>query len=49
MRASISLSSSGETRSVLLIRPIQGLPLYGLRRLYVGAMVNYYRMVDGGL
>lgn len=31
------------------ITPITGFPLYGLRRLYVGAVVNWYRLRDGGL
>jgi glycine/D-amino acid oxidase-like deaminating enzyme len=29
--------------------PIKSFPLYPLRRLYVGAVVNWYRMIDGGL
>jgi glycine/D-amino acid oxidase-like deaminating enzyme len=31
------------------IAPIKAFPLYGLRRLYVNAVVTWYRMRDGGL
>lgn len=30
-------------------RPIKPLPLYGLRRIYVNAVVTWYRLNDGGL
>ena len=28
---------------------IRSFPLYGLRRIYVNAVVNWYRMTDGGV
>lgn len=31
------------------VTPIKGFPLYGLRRLYVNAVVTWYRMRDGGM
>ncbi|MFC4277242.1 NAD(P)/FAD-dependent oxidoreductase [Achromobacter aloeverae] len=31
------------------VAPIQAFPLYGLRRLYVNAVVTWYRMRDGGV
>jgi glycine/D-amino acid oxidase-like deaminating enzyme len=49
-RAFAQYLASGDAKALPVpITPIRGLPLYGLRRLYVGAVVNYYRMVDGGL
>jgi len=31
------------------ISPIKSFPLYGLRRLYVNAVVTWYQLNDGGL
>ena len=31
------------------LSPIVGFPLYGLRRVYVNAVVSWYRLTDGGL
>ena len=31
------------------ITPIVPFPMYGLRKLYVNAVVTWYRMNDGGL
>lgn len=31
------------------LSPVKSFPLYGLRRLYVGAAVTWFRMIDGGV
>ncbi|HEY0297506.1 MAG TPA: FAD-binding oxidoreductase [Bordetella sp.] len=49
-RAMAQYLVSGDQKALPVpVTPITGFPLYGLRRLYVGAVVNYYRMIDGGL
>jgi len=42
--------SRGDAAALPLgLTAIQALPLYGLRRLYVGAVAGWYRLTDGGL
>jgi len=49
-QALASYVHSGD-RSVLPVAPtdIKAFPLYGLRRAYVAAAIDWYKMTDGGL
>ncbi|WP_144638533.1 NAD(P)/FAD-dependent oxidoreductase [Bordetella genomosp. 13] len=49
-RAMAQYLVSGDRRELPLpVTGIKPFPLYGLRRLYVGAVVNWYRLTDGGV
>ncbi len=49
-RAMAAYVASGDRADLPVpVTPIKGFPLYGLRRLYVNAVVTWYRMRDGGL
>ena len=41
---------SGDAKALPVpLSPVTPFPLYGLRRLYVNAVVTWYRMTDGGV
>ncbi|MDM9558632.1 NAD(P)/FAD-dependent oxidoreductase [Bordetella petrii] len=42
-------AGEGEDALPVPLTPIKGFPLYGLRRIYVNAVVAWYRLNDGGL
>ncbi|OZI36449.1 FAD-dependent oxidoreductase [Bordetella genomosp. 1] len=42
--------ATGDAEALPLpVTPIRAFPLYGLRRIYVNAVVTWYRMTDGGV
>ncbi|CAB3658616.1 MAG: NAD(P)/FAD-dependent oxidoreductase [Achromobacter pulmonis] len=49
-RAMAQYLVSGDPKALPVpLSPIKPFPLYGLRRLYVNAVVTWYRMTDGGV
>jgi len=49
-RAMAQYVATGDVGALPLgLTPIRTLPFYGLRRLYVGAVAGWYRLVDGGV
>lgn len=49
-RAMAEYVTSGDRAALPVpVSPIKSFPLYGLRRLYVNAVVTWYRMNDGGV
>lgn len=49
-RAMAQYLVSGDAKALPVpLSPVKPFPLYGLRRLYVNAVVTWYRMTDGGV
>jgi glycine/D-amino acid oxidase-like deaminating enzyme len=49
-RAMAQYLVSGDAQALPVpLSPVKSFPLYGLRRLYVNAVVTWYRMTDGGV
>jgi glycine/D-amino acid oxidase-like deaminating enzyme len=49
-KAMAEYAASGDRAALPVpVSPIKPFPLYGLRRIYVNAVVTWYRMTDGGL
>ncbi|MGE8656902.1 MAG: NAD(P)/FAD-dependent oxidoreductase [Achromobacter sp.] len=49
-RAMAQYLVSGDAKALPVpLSPVKSFPLYGLRRLYVNAVVTWYRMTDGGV
>ena len=49
-RAMAQYVATGDANALPVpLSPVVPFPLYGLRRLYVNAVVTWYRMTDGGV